>query len=585
MTSSEPEDTQIRSAHQQRMARLASDKQRILKQPPEKALDEILDHPQATALVHSMAEEDMYFLVHETGAEDAMELLSLASNRQWEYLLDLEIWNRDRINTQALGHWMSLLSRADPPRFHHWAASEKYDLLEYYLHEALEIRIPEENEDPGDFPDGFFTHDGVFYVRIQEGFLNAIEDEDDREERQQLIHQLLRHLADEDLQTYQATLLRSVNVMEAESQEEALRFRNVRLAEKGFLPFEEAVGVYAPMRPESVRKRPARTPDTASDADFNLPVPVQHSSMLSDSGIFGTALWQIKSGQLVYELQVEFAALCNQVIAADQQPVRQREELGHVVEKVSAYLGLGLHRLAGTQKPPAPGQSAEVLSNYSLADIFRTGYALAVDLRNRARKWKGDAWYAHRRLALSFWGERLVGFVGGLLLTRPKFFDNYQTGRMYREFETMQDIETAEAALNEITAFDHLLSCMEINTHYLPKRYFITHENLLLTLWAKDRLGQPRIPLPIPANAFLPFFSQLWEQGTKTPRIRDSAKSDFLQWLSAQSGISGHDISVRMEAALENLFSRIAEEYGHVCPADLDPRFVHLFILEKTENQ
>ncbi|MCA1785177.1 MAG: DUF6178 family protein, partial [Desulfobacteraceae bacterium] len=343
MASSEPEDTQIRRAHQQRMARLAADKQRILMQPPEKALDEILDHPQATALVHSMAEEDMYFLVHEIGTEDAMELLSLASNRQWEYLLDLEIWNRDRINTQALGHWMSLLSRADPPRFHQWTASEKYDLLEYYLHEALEIRLPEENEDPSDYPDGFFTHDGVFYVCIHEGFLNAIEDEDDREQRQQLIHQLLRHIADEDLQTYQATLLRSVNVMEAESQEEALRFRNVRLAEKGFLPFEEAVGVYAPMRPESVRKRPARTPDTASDADFKLPVPVQHSFMLSDNGIFGAALWQIKSSQFVYELQVEFAALCNQVIAADQQPVRQREELGPVVEKVSAYLGLGLH--------------------------------------------------------------------------------------------------------------------------------------------------------------------------------------------------------------------------------------------------
>ncbi|MFO7862096.1 MAG: DUF6178 family protein, partial [Desulfosalsimonas sp.] len=183
MASSEPEDTQIRSAHQQRMARLAADKQRILMQPPEKALDEILDHTQATALVHSMAEEDIYFLVHEIGVEDAMELLSLASNRQWEYLLDLEIWNRDRINTQALGHWMSLLSRADPPRFHQWTASEKYDLLEYYLHEALEIRIPEENEDPGDFPDGFFTHDGVFYISIQEGFLNAIEDEDDRDRR------------------------------------------------------------------------------------------------------------------------------------------------------------------------------------------------------------------------------------------------------------------------------------------------------------------------------------------------------------------------------------------------------------------
>ena len=36
--------------------------------------------------------EDFYFLIHEIGIEDSLPLLSLASNRQMEYLLDLEVW-------------------------------------------------------------------------------------------------------------------------------------------------------------------------------------------------------------------------------------------------------------------------------------------------------------------------------------------------------------------------------------------------------------------------------------------------------------------------------------------------------------
>ena len=47
----------------------------------------------------------------------------------------------------------------------------------------------------------------------------------------------------------------------AESEEEQFRLRNVRLGEKGFLPFHEAVGIYQPLRPEklpSARKKVLR---------------------------------------------------------------------------------------------------------------------------------------------------------------------------------------------------------------------------------------------------------------------------------------------------------------------------------------
>jgi len=39
-------------------------------------------------------------------------------------------------------------------------------------------------------------------------------------------------------------LLEATHVIPAETEEEELRWRNVRLAEKGFLAFDEAIGIY-----------------------------------------------------------------------------------------------------------------------------------------------------------------------------------------------------------------------------------------------------------------------------------------------------------------------------------------------------
>ncbi|MFW6011432.1 MAG: DUF6178 family protein, partial [Desulfosalsimonas sp.] len=198
MSQKDQEEKEIQTRHRQRLARLEEDKRRILAKPPGSALDEIMEHPQATALVHSMAEEDFFFLVHDIGPEDAIELLSLASNRQWEYILDVEIWNRDRINTGALTHWMNLLSMADGDRFIKWTMEEKAELLEYYLQEAIEVLVREDQQDPGELPDGFFTYDGVFYTRIRDDFLNVVEDEETRDQREDFLYSMLERLADED---------------------------------------------------------------------------------------------------------------------------------------------------------------------------------------------------------------------------------------------------------------------------------------------------------------------------------------------------------------------------------------------------
>ena len=564
--------------HLKRVAKLDADRRRILALAPNDAYHEILEHPEPTALIHSFAEEDFFFLIHDIGPADSLELLAMASSRQWEYILDVEIWHRDQIDLKAVTHWFNLLLKAAPSRFVNWALRDKPDLVEYYMNKTIDVCIREHDQDPSELEGDFFTFDDVFYVRLVDPPEKRESDPESLERQQAFLGDMLHRLAMTDHVLYQETLLRTVNVIPAESEEEAYRFRNVRLAEKGFLPFDEAVGVYQPINIRALKKQEKQIPPERTPDHF-LPIPLNHLAFLEKDNRFSRALSIISLDEIFQQIQIEFAGLCNQIASADQKPIHDREELRDIVKKACGYLEIGLERLAGKKTTLDDNKTAAMIRSYPLIDIFRLGYGVVINLKQRAKQWQQQSWFANNRLALSFWDELLVGVIGGLLVDRPKFFDNFQTEGLYREFASLADVKSTHKALKQAMAFDDMLSCMSIDTTDFPEGHFITYKNLMLTLWARHELGLPVNPAPIQIEDFKSFFRSLWQTRNKLPKIKESAKSDFLIFLSAVSAFTEAEISNNLGRALEQLFSEIESEYGEVAAEDLDPRFVQLFML------
>ena len=564
--------------HLKRVAKLDADRRRILALAPNDAYHEILEHPEPTALIHSFAEEDFFFLIHDIGPADSLELLAMASSRQWEYILDVEIWHRDQIDLKAVTHWFNLLLKAAPSRFVNWALRDKPDLVEYYMNKTIDVCIREHDQDPSELEGDFFTFDDVFYVRLVDPPEKRESDPESLERQQAFLGDMLHRLAMTDHVLYQETLLRTVNVIPAESEEEAYRFRNVRLAEKGFLPFDEAVGVYQPINIRALKKQEKQIPPERTPDHF-LPIPLNHLAFLEKDNWFSRALSIISLDETFQQIQIEFAGLCNQIASADQKPIHDREELRDIVKKACGYLEIGLERLAGKKTTLDDNKTAAMIRSYPLIDIFRLGYGVVINLKQRAKQWQQQSWFANNRLALSFWDELLVGVIGGLLVDRPKFFDNFQTEGLYREFASLADVKSTHKALKQAMAFDDMLSCMSIDTTDFPEGHFITYKNLMLTLWARHELGLPVNPAPIQMEVFKPFFRSLWQSRNKLPKIKESAKSDFLIFLSAVSAFTEAEISKNLGRALEQLFSEIESEYAEVSAENLDPRFVQLFML------
>jgi len=568
-----------------RIADLNRQRKKLLTLPPEKTMQRILESAQPAALVHSFPEQDLYFLIHDIGAEDALPLLALASDRQWEYVLDIETWHRDRLEPVALTRWFDLLYRADARRTVKWLIEQKTELLTLYLFKNIEVRVCEHDQDPSEFGEDFFTLDSVFYVRITGPLFASDSELGDIEKKnyRDFLTKLIQSLAAFDHVVYQALLLEAAHIIPNESEEEAYRLRNVRLAEKGFLPFEEAVGVYQPLTARQLAGRNHKIlPRTA--AEISVPVPLYPSGVLESGSIFSGALAKIETEAVLEQLQTEFAGLCNRIIAADFAPAHSKDDLQAVVKKANGFLSIGLETLA--VETEANGHSvshlsAAMIQRHPLSDVFRVGYGRVLELKWRAQRWLDRSWFAGQGLSLTFWGENWLGVLGGLLVKKPMLFDNYVSGRMYRDFSTLDELRQTAATLDAVIACDHLFSLLAIPPELLSARRFLIYKNLILTLWALDRVGCTEKNRFLTRAEFRLFFEKLWQSNDRPRRVALVMKQSFLVWLCGLTGMRSHEITDKLGPVLESLFLEIEEEYGQVNTADLDPRFIHLFLIER----
>jgi hypothetical protein len=557
----------------QRVLQLQEKRRNILRLPPEKALDRILSDPQPAALVHSFPEQDFYLLVNEIGPQDSLPLLSLATNKQWEHIADLETWQKDRIDLKMVTRWLSLLLEADSKRFIRWVLEEQLEFVELYLFRNLEVRIREHDQDPSDFGDEYFT--------LDEKQIDA--------QRRALLSRIMQSFAALDHHAFQSVLLEAAHVIPAETEEDCYRWRSLRLAEKGFLPFDEAIGIYQPIKPGELDKKDKKFIPRSLQHVSSLPVPVAPLSELKEDNHFTRALQKIDPPNVLQQIQAEFANLCNQVVVADHKTIGEREVLQEIVKKASGYVSIGLELMI-KEKKVDPARAAALITRYTLQDIFRVGFGRALELKWRAEKWLSKCWFAQADLRLTFWGRQWMGIVGGLLVKKPVFYDNYEAGVLYREFTTLEDIRKTEMIFDQVVAVDELLSLMDVKLKSPAKYGFLTYKNLLLTLWARHdcRLKSAKLK-PLTLKQFLPFFKKLMpgrlDSGSESAgKIPVAMKTAFLNWLAAQTGLKDYEISKRLGQAFEDLFNEIENEYGLIATEEIDPRFVHLFLLSASKK-
>jgi len=153
-----------------------------------------LDHPER--MIQGMNRVDFFWLVKKIGEEESPELLKMASPEQWGYLLDMELWERDRLDLEQAAQWLGRLHEADPDRFAGWLLGEGESLAYFYFFKNLQVEVRNKDE-AYDLSEDFITFDGIYFLRILD------------KEHEKTIKNILQDLARDDYLKYQALLERA----------------------------------------------------------------------------------------------------------------------------------------------------------------------------------------------------------------------------------------------------------------------------------------------------------------------------------------------------------------------------------------
>ncbi len=574
---------------QRRELKLKAVQQEILSSDSEKALDLILDAPSPASLIQSFPDQDLYYLMHKIGSDDFIPILSLAKSEQWEYILDVDVWDNDRLDIESMTKAFDLLFQADPQRLLRWVITEKPDFFEFYLFKQMEIIVREHDEIPPEDFDDYITLDDKFYFRFPNK--PKLEDDEmakpgDSESAWELIEKMLKSVADMDLSVFHGVLLETKGLLTAETEEEQFRLKSLRLAEKGFLPTHEAIGIYQPTKLSDLRQRPSNALSETKSVDPELPLAPQFfSQFIQGDDLFINTL-RLFSSKAMFILEVELAALINKVISADKIKIKSKGNMENAIFKTCDYINLGLEVIL--KENFKPEFAREVIEKHFLEDIFRTGSRAGIQLKTIANNWYQNSFLLKSKLPLSFLGETYLGTIGGLMLDRPLVYDKHAGSNLLRNFKTLFDIHTTDKVLSEVISLDMILSKLNIDVQSFEEG-MLTYKTMILTLWARNRLNLENTLAPIEISKFKDFFTALFSESppNQPGQLAHSDQSgeslqlsDLSIWVQETTQIDEDEIPVPFLNLLSELINELDEEYGTVNSNDIDPRYIPHFLLK-----
>ncbi len=527
-----------------------------------KLMERILELSDPRQVLQGLPPTDFYWVVKKVGEQDSLPLLELASEDQWEHLLDLEIWRRDRIALRETGSWLKRLHTADGVRLAHWLMGEGELLGRLYLSRLLDVKVKDQETDT--VPDGFFTLDDVYYLRVrdpgQEGW----------------IQELMADMAKLDYDGYVRLLLGLAERLPSDMEEELYRFRGTRLAECGFLPFEEALSVYSPLDPEEVmRGGPGVATIVELDEEEMELVPTVPWDHGVEGGLLAKAVGEIEDQATLDRLRLEFAGLANQLISAEGIPVMDLEVLTWACKRAASYLELGLERLTqGDMR-----RAGQILRDKAVISIFRVGFGTALRLQWEAKSWVKRSWFKRMGLGNGFWGETWGAALWGLLRKRPLYFLGEKEGEQHRDFRRIAEIEEAARILARLQVLDELLEALTAS-HPLDPMLLdhpeATFHPLLFNLWGRQILGMAPEMAPLGLDRARDLFTMLRRGDRKAPYRMPGFRERFVGFFAGRVPDPSRGT---LSQALSMIWREFTEEYERVPLEELDERFVRFIRL------
>jgi len=320
----------------------------------------LLPHPET--VVPALPEVEFCCTARAIGLADAHWLLSLASPEQIIAAVDIDAWQGSEPDLVKLDEWIHALGRAGDASLLRVATTLDTELIYLYLRSRIEVELkPADGESNDDWQprDGAQTLEGQFYYR-------ARSEKDELE----ILTRMLTLLFSEDYWMYFRLMQAVIHELPSENEEFALRWRNGRLADLGFPPWEEAMAVYGYLPPEARTQLPTAETNALDVAPWHLPVAAP--SLPVDNEQSEYLLFRAASKLSPEERSTffyAFLALANHIAVADRLPLGDEETLPNCIAKAAEVASIGLEKLRAAH----PLSEENLLRRVPVGHLFRIG--------------------------------------------------------------------------------------------------------------------------------------------------------------------------------------------------------------------
>lgn len=341
------------------------------------------DREDVAILVPQLPAQTFVRIARHLRDENRLELLlPFATPAQLTSLVDLDTWNRDRLDVDLARGWFVALAET-----YRLVGRPRGDLVEtmYAMDPEmwtaivaagtqvfdLDPQVDDSREQAiAMLPEHLVwnTPDGFFVVGVS----------DDDSGRAALA--IMSAVYEDDLGEGRKLCLSVQAVLMSSLEEELLRWRTGRLADMGFVEWEEAMKLFRPL-------------DAMAAADR---APADFAYLTDRTALDTTVSWQ--GPELLRRIMRrldhpehglrsrEFLLLVNEVMAAQRFEPGDEKLQTRAIDQTQSTLSLGLEMLASTRPghPDPQAFLAERVEALGLRDIFRVGYGALDKLRRAA---------------------------------------------------------------------------------------------------------------------------------------------------------------------------------------------------------
>jgi len=382
---------------------------------PREKVELIAGDPDDKKLTRAMQPLELYWLFKEIGAPDAMNLLGMATPRQYLFILDMELWKGWTFLEDKAVEYLGYIMKGSEEHSLELLPHLDFNLLSLLLGREITVAggIGDLNTDADRLTDWDHTFDDVFLIKFK------------NPGHAQVIGSFLELVCRFDNPLYTALMESVSGEIDIESEEECYRMKSGRLADLGLPPYDEALEIYSRINPATFT--PSRN---------KVLLQTGEATTLPETILSGKTFLERVILSMDSELfRMELIYLINTALVADQADLAETEQMKSIVERVYGYLNIALEYLS--QGDEAKG--AEILAGEYLKSLFQLGFSIVLGLKFRADK-VTDASYATGK-ALS-----------GLKSARPRFYRGLDTDGIdgYREFREMQDVKNMSDFLTEL---------------------------------------------------------------------------------------------------------------------------------------